>query len=330
MKTTTIKGVIEEFLKRASIEVSNPNSSVIYRNGILYSYGQHFPLALWINNVDDTILVNGDKYSITTNKHQATLLRVIEEFSVSHVVVSREALMGALNQVTKYPVSFTAFAKPETMINIIDIAEGYADYKMTRSKLAAKNIAKEFRKKFTAIDMYKRGDGRWVVYGHIAPMSLISYTQEGRVYYVLSGFDDNKIFFSSVLCRPCKDVQDALDSLKPPEVLQAIEEGTEVVRQGEWFFVKVAEPGQAYKMLGIADRQFKVRPLPSTTDHSNQHVCRIFVEPTTHTTYCTGTVFHRTPDGIRTGEHKRLKLDGYYIPYHNTALVSSTSTSKMD
>jgi len=41
---------------------------------VCYSYGRHFPMAI---RLPDAFVVNRDKYSITTSKHQTGLLRAI-------------------------------------------------------------------------------------------------------------------------------------------------------------------------------------------------------------------------------------------------------------
>jgi hypothetical protein len=41
---------------------------------VCYSYGRHFPMAI---KLPDAFVLNRDKYSITTSKHQTGLLRAI-------------------------------------------------------------------------------------------------------------------------------------------------------------------------------------------------------------------------------------------------------------
>ena len=44
-------------------------------NTVLYSYGYHFPMALRYPN--GGLMINSDKYSVTTSKHQSYLRRHI-------------------------------------------------------------------------------------------------------------------------------------------------------------------------------------------------------------------------------------------------------------
>jgi hypothetical protein len=50
-------------------------SNVFFRDNVLYSYGFHFPLA--IKGIDGMIIVNGDKTSVSTSKHQSILQRAL-------------------------------------------------------------------------------------------------------------------------------------------------------------------------------------------------------------------------------------------------------------
>jgi hypothetical protein len=47
------------------------------RNGVLYSYGEHFPIAVWLNFPEQVLAWNEDRYSVTTGKHKCDALRAI-------------------------------------------------------------------------------------------------------------------------------------------------------------------------------------------------------------------------------------------------------------
>jgi hypothetical protein len=57
---------------------------------ILYSYGQHFPLAVRITDEQGNkyFIVNKNKYSSTTSRHQSTLRRALK----GHKAIERETL----------------------------------------------------------------------------------------------------------------------------------------------------------------------------------------------------------------------------------------------
>ena len=54
---------------------SGKGSNLFFENGIIYSYGTHFPMARFVG---DTIVMHKEKYSQSTSKHQSYLRRAIE------------------------------------------------------------------------------------------------------------------------------------------------------------------------------------------------------------------------------------------------------------
>jgi hypothetical protein len=165
------------------------------------------------------------------------------------------------------------------------------------------------RKKFTSVTTRlitkERVDGsyykEWRVEGHTAESAIIriqgptnpKLRPDSRSYYVLVGFD-GRSYFASVLPHPVASVAEAFNTLKPYAVKEAEKIGLTVLRQGEWFFIKVAEKGEAYKKLGIPDRAFRLRPLPHHPD-GNQHWCRLVEHKDEFGLiryYCTGLVRH--------------------------------------
>jgi hypothetical protein len=71
--------------------------SVIANGNVIYSYGRHFPMAeayrtrageLWV-------LVNGDRYSVTTSGHQSMVRMVVARLRVPSIIVPFSALEAA-------------------------------------------------------------------------------------------------------------------------------------------------------------------------------------------------------------------------------------------
>jgi hypothetical protein len=52
----------------------NSSSSIFFEGKTIYSYGRHFPMAEFH---DDCILINSDRYSVTTGKHQSLVRQAI-------------------------------------------------------------------------------------------------------------------------------------------------------------------------------------------------------------------------------------------------------------
>lgn len=92
----TVSDVILSFLKGHAAKIHTGNRSLYHAQGVLYSYGRHFPLAAkpgsereFYRPSDDEIatyqhwgqgvrlLINGDRSSPTTNRHQSELLRKV-------------------------------------------------------------------------------------------------------------------------------------------------------------------------------------------------------------------------------------------------------------
>ena len=91
------------------------NGSNLYaENNVIYSYGLHFPLL--VRNNDDLLIMNSDKYSITTSKHQS------EIYADADIIIPFSALAGPL---LKYglPDSYYTPKSAADFIRLIDKKE---------------------------------------------------------------------------------------------------------------------------------------------------------------------------------------------------------------
>ena len=88
-------------------------SHMFIENGVLYSYGHHFPMAMHKGN---KIVVNIDRYSNSTSKHQSYLRREIcgQTLEVNTAVLKR-AVEGEKVDIDFKKVSKTATAKAIVM-----------------------------------------------------------------------------------------------------------------------------------------------------------------------------------------------------------------------
>jgi hypothetical protein len=57
-------------------------NNIIVQNGTIYSYGRHFPMAVKLDN--GAIVVNTEKYSVTTSKHQRALFDTLSAAGYKH------------------------------------------------------------------------------------------------------------------------------------------------------------------------------------------------------------------------------------------------------
>lgn len=177
-------------------------SNFFVKNEVLYSYGYHFVVAMYLDK--DYILLNGDTYSSSTSIHQEYIRRIVPESE--QIIIPFSALRQALMTIDEM------FHK----INVIDKKESI-------------NIP------YTYTD--KNGEEK-IGYHHTLGGCVFEY--EGR--YFISGIDETgvkNLYFLTELIRPVVSFEDALESLKPDVVIEAEKNDIEVKRQGEWFFIKL-------------------------------------------------------------------------------------------
>lgn len=72
----TNEQLVEAFANGATKGKSN---SMFIEGNVIYSYGKHFPLAI---RVSKGFLINTDKYSVTTSKHQKLVKRHLATIDV--------------------------------------------------------------------------------------------------------------------------------------------------------------------------------------------------------------------------------------------------------
>lgn len=156
-----------------------------------------------------------------------------------------------------------------------------------------------------------------------------SLFQNGNSYFL---FDIDRVEiahgifnpFIVELPREVKSISEAYDSLIPLEVRTAKIEGKEVLRQGEHFFIKVADSNK-YKadseISRFSDkREFKEARL--SAQGNRDHVCSFYNEKSG---LVSGFVKHQGR------EHLDLDLtSGWYKPVPNTAVKAFTITGDID
>lgn len=62
----------------------------------VFSYGEHFPVAIRRRSVAEPWLVNKDKYSPTTSRHQSKVLGGIVKSGIEHIACSTDNLKNLL------------------------------------------------------------------------------------------------------------------------------------------------------------------------------------------------------------------------------------------
>ncbi|RLC49265.1 MAG: hypothetical protein DRH57_00150 [Candidatus Cloacimonadota bacterium] len=323
------------------VEGKIPSGEVIYSyNGnltamdkIIWTYNS--PLGIKKNGF---ILVNGDNYSFTSNRHRNMLLECTNTRGTG-VAVSFSAISNLIEEFDwdftrnwdsddKIPVlPFKAKSAWFDWVEVIDFIpdkheyhdfkyEWKAEEKMKGYPEDVKVCLERLRKNYTATGVSKsRWNGKLIftVWGHTAATVLLRI----RGLNILAGFDERSYYCSLLPSGACT-VKEAFEILKPEPVKRAEAEGKQVLRQGEWFFVKVADDP---KEIGLRNKDFKKSWLPCRKGGS-RHWCRLLYKD--EKIYATGLVRHEGR------EHRALKLDGIYQAYYNTAIMSVSADSRVD
>lgn len=192
------------------------------RDGALYSYGYHFPLAV---RLPDGFLVNGSHVSATTTRHQNQAFRVLDDAKERYAVVPFDAVGAAL------------YGSPDrspwpTWEN--STREAVAEVRANASIAVPTNGERWREVPYRKPDgteatrlVHTLGDAVIRVREHYY-ISAVDETGVGRGLYFLTELNTRRAPYS---------LADALEMLKPEAVRNAERSGTEVRRQGEWFAI---------------------------------------------------------------------------------------------
>ena len=210
---------------------------------ILYSYGRHFPLAVRREEKNKTwYLLNGDKYSVSTAKHQG---KTYSTFS-DQPRVSFSALSAAgLDYFTCKLIDFTK----DQYASVYPGDKGFDAFRKSIP------VGAEYHEK-----REKDGSVIYKSYHRVGTAVL----EQNKKHYICAM--DEGSYFISLLPHKVKTVDEAFQALKPRAVKEAETIDSGCKRQGEWFFIPAA--------LNFKDSQFqKNSALPSVDSSSNQHIC---------------------------------------------------------
>jgi len=244
-----------EVIRRFKINKPNRNhggkstwkgSTVFSEDRTLYSWGRHFVLAYRFKDNSALFLMNADKYSSSTNGHQADVQRALAGPTLS---------FSALNAAGVWPDDIKA-------ADVLEYSSGKTNwllrdpdgvlYEYTHNKenvignrFKAPSVGEFRESKFThtekVVAMEESGwkQGFW----HTADTVLLKAHRrrsmmhpDGEMVYLLSGVDEGSYFLSE-LGGPANTLDEAYRQLKPQQVHDADSDGRNVQRQGEWYFV---------------------------------------------------------------------------------------------
>lgn len=89
--------VVAQFVVKASEDAES--SGMLYKNGILYSYGYHWPLAIWTTfDGIDGVYVNMTKRSITTQRHVNLVTKALTQADIAFRMQEIQVMKGLLDE----------------------------------------------------------------------------------------------------------------------------------------------------------------------------------------------------------------------------------------
>jgi hypothetical protein len=207
-QTNLIKSFVEKN------ETGGTSSNMFIDGNILYSYGHHFPLLV---RRQDGFLMNADHYSVTTSHHQARCAKHAD-FLIPFSILSRlhlDYMTVKIIDQSKERWDLTGYKKEEWN----DGQNGYHIEHISVSKYESLSNEKKIG---------------WEEVEERRPVSLVMANPDNDKCY-LASMDNNNYFASELPC-PVDTVELAFHILRPVEVRGLIE-GTDYLRQGEWFFI---------------------------------------------------------------------------------------------
>ncbi len=283
--------------------VTGRGSRIFIDGDVLYSFGHHFPLLV---RTPSGFVMNADKYSSTTSKHQSLCMRHATMQIPFSVLGAAGILKG--NRNASHDVASIA---------ILDSHEARWDWtgKWNDGKNTISNAMYE-----AAPQAYK--DSCWREEERRPEAALIEV--DSKLY--LSSMDGRN-YFMVLLPDPVTTVDEAFESLKPPEVI-----GKTFMRQGEWFFVETPPLNgeTAKKMYSKMPQNFVLpKKNPASTSHVATRGFRI-----DDTVYVSGHIRHVPQWGGR-GDHPMLNLSKadkprIFLAYENRALASYSASGRVD
>jgi len=273
-------------------------SRIFAENNTLYSYGRHFPLAVRRGEPGaEWYLLNGDKYSISTSKHQGITYSVFSDSPrVSFTALNAAGISYNSCKLVDFQKDAydSAFKGDKNFLNFKSLVPTGAEYHETKDK---------------------EGNITYKSYHRIGAVVL----EQSKKHFICSM--DEGSYFISLLPKRVKTVQETFEVLKPARIRKG--NITDYKRQGEWFFV--------LSDITIKEKDFeKSAALPSADSSSNLHVCtrlkkigkRYFVK---------GIIKHRNPRTNQRADHKPLKLgEGIYEALCNTAKGNWSASGNVD
>lgn len=309
-------------------ELSRGGGNVFSNGDTIYSYGYHFPMAEILrdaNGKPTCVLVNGDRYSVSTSGHQSALRQALARWApdIPAPIIPYEALAAAgidrrsVQALDVKPDGWEYSVRmSDTLPEAAEIVEFERDkYHLTRAGKPlhtgtdATHALRNERGYLEIIERDASGAYIWHAATHWLGECLISARATGRKRRVkfLSGFDRNESARLYFLCElpptTAQDIAGALEALKPDTVRMAEAMGRECERQGDIFGVPM--PG-----LSWADLKQQGGTLARRTDARKGELARAKYARKFELLTQAEDVRFRLPDYLQHRENMRASVFG--------------------
>ena len=97
MTMLTNEEIVAQFVTKASEDAKS--SGMIYMNGVLYSYGPHWPLAIWTSfDGISGVYVNMTKRSITTQRNVNLVTKALTQADIAFRMQEIQVMKGLLDE----------------------------------------------------------------------------------------------------------------------------------------------------------------------------------------------------------------------------------------
>lgn len=321
-----------------------PNGNVFYNGDTIYSYGEHFPMAIvmreqprpeaermWEARHSPTVgrprwvLLNGDRYSVTTSGHQGLVRGVVAASGLPSIIVPFTALNAAgiwQHTIQILEVRDDRIEEWEEEVEprgeLVNAPKRDAGGSIERDGEGRTIYAPDPERRWMLKDerggiAQDGGDGCWYITRrrHFLGDSLFIAHANGRRRRFLSSFDYQEaqpLYFLCEMPRTSKatTVEEAYEDLKPDAVKDAESAGMKVTRQGDMFAIPTALTTKQVKML-TPHRKGRIVKRPRRGLLGTNHTATEVLFCTYGRVYARGLLYH-APGDHRAPDHARRKI----------------------
>ncbi len=330
------KARAERWMQRALDPDVSPlaaNGNVYSEGDTIFSYGSHFPMAIVMRERENTghygrslnsptvgkprwVLVNGDRYSVTTSGHQSMVRSVIADSGLPYVIIPFTALRAAgIEQHTIEILEARPDRSEDTDHSSAEMPTGDIAQRWDSAKkeMIEDNWVRYLTPRSNITAMFDPFDNlwKWTTSRHFLGDSVFRAKANGRRRRFLSSFDYQEaqpLYFLCELPRSSKaeTVEQAYEDLKPPRVKAAEAQLRTVSRQGDMFAIPTTFTTREVKEM-TPHGKGRIVKRPKLGLLGTNHRASEVIFATGGRIYARGLLYHQ-PGRWRTPDHARRKM----------------------